>query len=55
MHVMESHYTDVNNLDIKVNINNIKIIYESVLWKLLVCSSVSVCSGISMNRCWGSS
>ena len=27
MHGMESHYTDINNLDIKANINNINIIY----------------------------
>ena len=32
MHGMESHYTDIKNKVIKVNINNTKIIYDSVFW-----------------------
>ena len=30
MHDMESHCTDINNLDIKAKINNIKIIWKCV-------------------------
>ena len=48
MHGMESHYTDINNLEqVKNGINNTKIKYESV-FRLL-----PVCSGISMNSYFG--
>ena len=43
MHGMKSHYTDINNLDIKANISNTK----NIIWKCVpVITSVFWCFGV---------